>query len=353
MFYKYLFCFLTGIALLLFGCNNDKKQNNYPIIPYPEELIAKPGQFRFTNETKIILSSHSEDGVRLVAKQFEEEFQKASGILLETTIVDNDPQSVDNAVCFVNNEKIVGNESYSLEINKNNVLISASSPVGFFYALQTLKQLLPVAIYGREVAQNTLWVLPCAKINDSPCVSSRGLVLNAEKDSISIKEMKGIINIMAVHKLNILYWYMNNYSENPEVEPGNNDTVRSGYNYIQEYIQEITEYASEQFIRITITDNLSKDTDLVFRLLDYQKQIYSICTRNNIESISKNNDKYMEYLLLMRLAAMGESQWTFPENENWERFFINLKYMRNIYNSTEYEYDKYVFDIIQFCQEDI
>jgi len=353
MFYKCLFCFLTGITLLLFGCNNDKKQNSYPIIPYPEELIAKPGQFRFTNETKIILSSHSEDGVKLIAKQFEEEFQKASGILLETTIVDNDPESVDDAVYFTVSEKIVGNESYSLEVNKNNVLISASNPVGFFYALQTLKQLLPAAIYGREVAKNTLWVLPCVKINDSPCVSSRGLVLNAERDSISIKEMKGIINIMAVHKLNTLYWYMNNHSENPEVEPENNDTLRRGHNYTQEYIQEITDYASEQFIKIVITDNLSKDIDSVFRLMDYQKQIYSICTRNNIESISINYDKYIEYLLLMRLAAMGETQWTYPENENWERFFINLKSMRNIYNSTEYEYDKYVFDMIPFCQEDI
>lgn len=76
-------------------------------------------------------------------------------------------------------------ESYCLSVSKTNVIIEAARPVGFFYALQTLKQMLPTraVMAGVSVEKGTSMTLPVVEIEDAP--RSAGAVLCSTKAVIS------------------------------------------------------------------------------------------------------------------------------------------------------------------------
>ena len=59
-------------------------------------------------------------------------------------------------------------EAYKLSVTPQQIKITASTPNGFYYGLQTLYQLLPVAIYSKERARNAEWSVPCVEIEDTP-----------------------------------------------------------------------------------------------------------------------------------------------------------------------------------------
>ena len=101
-----------------------------------------------------------------------------------------------------------GKEAYSISIAENRITVKASSSNGVLYAIQTLKQMLPVEIYTGASASDKVWALPLAKIEDSPRFAYRGLHLDVARHFFDMDEVKRYIDIMAVHKLNILHWHL-------------------------------------------------------------------------------------------------------------------------------------------------
>ncbi len=60
--------------------------------------------------------------------------------------------------------KALPQEGYKLSVTPANITITASQPNGFFYAVQTLYQLLPPAVYGK-VAQQTRRLVSTSRRN--------------------------------------------------------------------------------------------------------------------------------------------------------------------------------------------
>ena len=68
-------------------------------------------------------------------------------------------------------------EAYTINIDKKKAVIQANSDNGFLYAIQTLKQLMPVSIYGNASDEKAKWELPCCEIKDKPRFAYRGMHL--------------------------------------------------------------------------------------------------------------------------------------------------------------------------------
>ncbi len=92
--------------------------------------------------------------------------------------------------------EIENREGYQLLIKTNGIAIKAKTPAGFFYAIQTLKQL----ITGKQIQ--------CAEINDSPAFSFRGFMVDVGRNYQSIKQLKQQIDVMAAYKLNIFHFHL-------------------------------------------------------------------------------------------------------------------------------------------------
>ena len=79
---------------------------------------------------------------------------------------------------------------------------------GVFYAIQTLRQMLPAEVYTGAAAPEADWILPCMKIQDKPRFGYRGMHLDVSRHFFDINEVKKYIDIMAIHKLNVLHWHL-------------------------------------------------------------------------------------------------------------------------------------------------
>lgn len=89
-------------------------------------------------------------------------------------------------------------ESYSLDIAPDSVVISASSRAGYLYGAISLWQLL-----AHNNGQLTAW-----HIEDEPRFRWRGLMLDSARHMQSEKFILQLLDYMAEHKLNRLHWHL-------------------------------------------------------------------------------------------------------------------------------------------------
>jgi hexosaminidase len=126
------------------------------IIPQPVELEVCDGRFAFAADTQVVASSTEPAGAgaaRAVAAKLVDFLAPAMGYRL--SLVEDSPRQ-DNIVRLkvdpLLNDQL-GGEGYQLEATARSIVISAAEPAGLFYGIQTLRQLLPPAIFNRQAAR--------------------------------------------------------------------------------------------------------------------------------------------------------------------------------------------------------
>ena len=97
-------------------------------------------------------------------------------------------------------DKSLKNEAYRLSVTPEAVVVTSSGKAGAFYAFKTLEQL--------AVKRNGKILLPCVEIEDAPAFSWRGIMLDVSRHFFDVTQVKRFIDLMAVHKLNVLHWHL-------------------------------------------------------------------------------------------------------------------------------------------------
>ena len=164
----------------------------------------------------------------------------------------------------------LGPEQYYIEIEDDDIEVEASALNGFVYACETLKQMLPAAIYGNKKAKAN-WVLPRVKIFDGPRFGYRGMHLDCSRHFWSIEETKRYIDVMAAYKLNRLHWHLTDdqgwraeikaYPRLTEIAAwrdgtcigkdwDSSDGIRYGGYYTQKEMSEVVAYAAARGITV-------------------------------------------------------------------------------------------------------
>ncbi len=216
------------------------------VIPKPNEVIQNNGPVKFNSNMELTVNNPK---LHPVANLFIEE---VSGLL--------DVKLSDNKKALISLELTPGadnDESYQLQTKKKKILIKAQSVHGIFNGLQTLRQMLVLdENSGNEI------VLPAITINDSPRFGWRGLMLDESRHFFGAERVKELLDLMAVHKLNIFHWHLTDVSgwrieikKYPKLAEiggkGNHiDSDAPVRYYTQEQIREIVEYAAERCIEI-------------------------------------------------------------------------------------------------------
>ena len=86
--------------------------------------------------------------------------------------------------------------------------MKASDTKGFFYALQTIRLLLPPAIEGNQRAKCLDWNIPTVTIQDEPRFGYRALMLDVARFFIPKENVLRIIDCMAMLKINTLHFHL-------------------------------------------------------------------------------------------------------------------------------------------------
>lgn len=177
-------------------------ENMLPLIPYPANLTRNEGTFNLKQLTAITTPA-GDEAVARYAQEFATQLEKTSGIKLPVN-----PTTAATSLVMTK-DATLAHEAYKLTVNEAGINIAAADSTGFFYAIQTLKQLMPHAIYNRSGASTAIdWTVPCVEIADQPQLGHRGYMLDVARHFFSKTEVKRILDIMATYKMNRFHWHL-------------------------------------------------------------------------------------------------------------------------------------------------
>jgi hexosaminidase len=152
-----------------------------------------------------------------------------------------------------------GEEGYRLEISPTEVNLTARAAAGLFYGAQTIRQLLPAAVEEHAAIGRSLW-MPTGTITDAPRYAWRGAMLDVARHFLPAADVKRMIDVMAMYKLNRLHLHLaDDQGWRIEIESWPELTRRGGSTevgggpggyYTQEEFRDLVAYASARFITI-------------------------------------------------------------------------------------------------------
>ena len=249
--------------MLAVACSTEKQPQPFSVIPMPNDVTLSEGSFNLAGQDFYADAALDQASHKAIA-DFWDQLYRVSG--KKSTL---SSEETGQKVRFIPNPNL-GAEEYALNVNDKGVTVEASAFGGFFYAIQTLKQMFPAEIYGNKKVHAD-WVLPCVNILDAPRFDYRGIHLDPCRHFWTIEETKRYIDIAATYKLNRLHWHLTEdqgwrmeikkYPKLTEVgawrngtcigkDFDSNDGIRYGGFYTQEQMREIVAYAAERNITV-------------------------------------------------------------------------------------------------------
>lgn len=164
-------------------------------------------------------------------------------------------------------DKSLPKEAYTIKSN-GKILIKASSYEGALYAVMSLRQLFQLDI------NKNAEIISIAKmdIEDAPRFEWRGILLDEARHFKGIDEVKRLLDLMLLHKLNVLHWHLSDDQgwrievkkyplltiigskrKDSHIHGWSSTDMRGepheGY-YTQEQVKEIVRYAGERGITV-------------------------------------------------------------------------------------------------------
>ncbi len=169
------------------------------VVPYPNEVQVKSGTFCVAG-ADVKYDAAADERTKALIEAFAQQLSLVTGA--ESAVSEANAE-----IAFILDAEMP-HEAYTLNVTKNGVEVKASGLNGFNYAIQTIKQMLPVEVFGKVAAADREWTLPCVKINDAPRFGYRGLHMDVSRHFFDMDEVKRYLDIMEVHKLNTLHWHL-------------------------------------------------------------------------------------------------------------------------------------------------
>lgn len=197
---KKLFAIIS-VSLAISCGTDDYVKNELDVVPYPNEVSQGEGVF-VAKGAAVIYDQAIDEASLNVIEAFAAKLSSVSGQKSELSA-----GAAESGFVFTLDSN-VPDEAYVLDIKPEVVCVKASGLRGFNYAIQTIKQLLPVEIFGDKPAPRTRWEIQCMTINDAPRFGYRGLHLDEGRYFFGVETVKKYLDIMEVHKLNKFHWHL-------------------------------------------------------------------------------------------------------------------------------------------------
>ncbi len=271
---KNIFAYILVTLALLSSCKEEielNKDRDYAIIPQPESIIIGKGRFEITNSTTIRVFPLTEE-TKLAADFLSNLLANPTGY--EFNITESDKVS-SNCITFLIDDSVKNEEGYVLYITPKHMLVKARTAAGLFYAVQSIRQMLPVEVEKAEIINDIKLSLPACKIEDAPRFVYRGMHLDIGRHFFPVEYIKRYIDMIALHKMNTFHWHLTEdqgwrieikkYPKLTEVGAFRAQTVKSfktgeqpsdfngkryGGFYTQEEVRDIVSYAKSHFVTI-------------------------------------------------------------------------------------------------------
>lgn len=288
---KKIFLSMAIISLFLpLSLRAKSEEVKINVIPYPQSVIMGNGTFKSAGANfncDQAIGSESQRVIKELADKITLISGKTCSFATPVGLTPSIAQGKMKGFIFLKNASY-GPEEYSIDITKKKCIVQANGYNGFLYAVMTLKQLMPVAIFSDDLDPNQAFLMPCVSIKDSPRFAYRGFMLDCARHFFSVEEVKKCLDVMALYKINRLHWHLTDdqgwrveikkYPRLTEVGAYRNGTMigkdwksndgkRYGGYYTQAQLRDVVAYA--QKLGITIIPEIDLPGHMVAALAAY------------------------------------------------------------------------------------
>jgi hexosaminidase len=294
------------------------------IIPQPQQMRLQDGSFVLDTEVVVEITPSTDEALADIANQLIQQLAHANGPTLQ--LLHGKMTKGTRFIRFaLHKNESENTESYRLKVTPASIDITAPTRNGCFYGLQTLLQLLPIAVYGQGSLDQISWEVPCLGIYDYPRFTYRGMHLDVGRHFYPVSFIKKFIDLMAIHKLNTFHWHLTEdqgwrieikkYPNLTAIGSKRKNTIKEPYQrnsyephegyYTQEEIREVVAYARKKYI--TIIPEIETPSHAMAALASYPElgckgKDYEVSTKMGV--MFEDDD----------FCAGRESTFTFLEN---------------------------------------
>ncbi|MDQ3996753.1 MAG: beta-N-acetylhexosaminidase [Gemmatimonadota bacterium] len=249
-----------------------RAQNVIAVIPQPTRLTPGSGEFVITSRTTV----WADDASAAIGRQLAASLAPATGFMLEVRSGADAPPGSIQLRQDTSLAPGLGREGYRLDVRPDGVVAQAAEPAGLFYAIQTIRQLLPPEIFRSSQVAGLTWSMPAVTIEDVPRFGWRGAHLDVARHFMPKEFVKKYIDLLALHKMNSFHWHLTEdqgwrieirkyprltevgaWRKETVVGRPNRDTTKNKYDgtrhggfYTQADVREVVAYAAERFVNV-------------------------------------------------------------------------------------------------------
>jgi hexosaminidase len=242
------------------------------IVPRPESLTVGRGRFVINANTDIYTDAASAD----IARRFAASLLPATGLSIPVRV----GAAPATGIVVERNKRLtrLGDEGYELAVTARRISVRARERAGVFYGFQTIRQLLPPAVFREAKVDSVAWTIPAVRIVDRPRFAWRGAHLDVGRHFMPKEFVKKYIDLIALQKMNTFHWHLTEdqgwrleirkYPRLTQVGAWRTQTVvgrqnsrtdsttwqfdgqRHGGFYTQDDAREIVAYARDRFVNV-------------------------------------------------------------------------------------------------------
>ena len=230
----------------------------HPVIPAPVRFDGDRGKFTFRSGTKI---AYANTEVAPIVERFCLEVTRRTRLRV-LPMTGNPPLNESSVRIELATAGELGalpapigvspkgdgppNERHSLTIGEHQVVVRAAEPVGVARGLTTLKQLL-AATPCTEAGEVSL---PGARILDAPKYAWRGLSLDVARAFFTVDEVRRVIDLLALYKLNVLHLHLTD-EQSWRLPVGRSaESSKSDTFYSAKDLRGLATYADDRFVTV-------------------------------------------------------------------------------------------------------
>ncbi|MFT5076932.1 MAG: hexosaminidase [Flavobacteriaceae bacterium] len=216
-------------------------------MPWPKEIKENSEKFIITPDFTIQINYADETKVTHASITFLRRLSNRTGVFLKNGFPAKNNKNASLQITFNNVVfPVLGvDESYTLEVKNNQILLNSKNDIGAIRGLETLLQL----VNNTDNETSFLGV----SISDAPRFLWRGLMIDAARHFMPIDVIKRNLDAMASVKMNVFHWHLTDdqgFRVESKVYPKLHELASDGLYYTQTQIKDVVKYATRLGIRV-------------------------------------------------------------------------------------------------------
>ena len=244
---KLLAIFTFIISLTSFAQSNLTEK--YNLMPWPKEL-AENGDFFILNEQfTISIPDKNNRRITKYTTRFIKRLAERTGVFIANPNASSKNESIIPSLLItydsIGKLEINEDESYELNISKNQIELNASTDIGVLRGLETLLQLLD--------SSKEYYYFSGVNITDAPRFTWRGLLIDVSRHYEPIAVLKRNLEAMAAVKMNVFHWHLTDdqgFRVEVKAYPKFQELATDGQYYTQKEIKNLVQFAADLGIRV-------------------------------------------------------------------------------------------------------